>query len=69
MIMKIKEAVDVLIKHGICIRHMSACNKECGKCTVSVQDKDLLDAYDIAVDALAICSSTESYTKYVEKAS
>ena len=65
--MTIKETVDILIKHGICIRHMTACNKKCSTCTVSVQDKQLLDAYDVAIDALAICTSTESYQGYVEK--
>ena len=67
--MKLNEAVDTLIKHGICIRHMAACNKKCEECTMSVKDKQLLDAYDMAIDAFAIAGSTESYTKYVEKVS
>ena len=65
--MVVKEAIDVLIKHGICLRHMATCNKECSKCTVAVQDKKLLDAYDIALDALAICTHTELYQQNVQK--
>ena len=65
--MTIKETVDTLIKHGICIRHMATCNRKCSTCTVSDQDKQLLDAYDVAIDALAICTSTEPYQRYVEK--
>ena len=65
--MTIQETVDILIKHSVCLRHMSICDKNCSTCTVSVQDKKLLEAYDVALDALAICSSTEPYQRYVEK--
>ena len=65
--MVVKEAIDVLIKHGICLRHMATCNKECSKCTVAVQDKKLIEAYDIALDALAICTHTELYQRKIKK--
>ena len=65
--MTINETVDTLIRHGICIKHMATCDKKCESCSMSVQDKKLLDAYDVALDALAICSNTESYQSYVEK--
>ena len=65
--MVVKEAIDVLIKHGICLRHMATCNKECSKCTVAVQDKKLIEAYDIALDALAICTHTELYQRNIQK--
>ena len=67
--MKIKEAVDVLIKHSICVKHMATCDKKCDKCTVSIKDGQLLLAYDVALDALAICSNSESYQNHVEKVS
>ncbi len=67
--MKINEAVDILIRHGICVKHMATCDKQCDTCSMCVQDKKLLDAYQVALDALAICSSTESYQNYVEKVS
>ena len=65
--MVVKEAIDVLIKHGICLRHIATCNKECSKCTVAVQDKKLIEAYDIVLDALAICTHTELYQRNVQK--
>ena len=65
--MTIQETVDILIRHSICVKHMSTCDKRCSTCSMSVQDKKLLDAYDTALDALAICSSTDSYQQYVEK--
>lgn len=65
--MNINEAVHTLIDHGICLRHMATCNKECSKCTVAVQDKKLIEAYDIALDALAICTHTELYQRNVKK--
>ena len=65
--MVVKEAIDVLIKHGICLRHIATCNKECSKCTVAVQDKKLIEAYDIALDALAICTHTELYQRNIQK--
>ncbi len=65
--MTINETVDTLIKHSICIKHMSTCNKECETCSMSVKDQKLLEAYDVALDALAICTHTESYQQFIEK--
>ena len=65
--MIINETVDTLIRHSICIKNMATCDKKCESCSMSVQDKKLLEAYDVALDALAICTHTESYQQFIEK--
>ncbi len=65
--MTIKETVNILMRHSICVKNMNTCDKQCSICSMSVQDHKLLEAYDTALDALAICSGTDSYRQYVEK--
>ena len=67
--MTINETADTLIKHSICIKNMATCGKECSSCSMAVQDQKLLEAYDMALEALAMCGGIESYQKYLEKVS
>ena len=67
--MTIEEAIDVFINVSVCAKHRDECLKDCEKCCVYVPSKKLIDACDMALDALYICKTTERYRIEVNKAS
>ena len=67
--MKISDAVDTIMNHSICIKNMATCSKNCGSCCVAVKDAELLEAYELATEALLICKTMERYRIQLEEAS
>lgn len=67
--MTIEEAVNIFIDVSVCTKHRATCNKKCSTCCVFVPDQKMIEACNMALDALYICKTTEPYRIQVDKAS
>ena len=45
-------AIELLRIEKTCILRAKTCDRDCGKCDLVQEDKDLLAAYDAAIEAL-----------------
>ena len=45
-------AIELLRIEKTCILRAKTCDRDCGKCDLVQEDKDLLSAYDAAIEAL-----------------
>lgn len=50
--MSIKEVINILLNEVECIKRGSTCNRDCLHCELVREDKELLEAYDIAISIL-----------------
>ena len=53
------QAINVINNEVKCVKHAPYCDRNCGVCDLRLNDKDILDAYDLAIIALSKYGSGE----------
>lgn len=50
--MTIEKAMNIIQTERTCVLRANICNRDCGKCELVMETLDIIEAYDIAIDAL-----------------
>lgn len=46
------DAISILQNEHRCVIRANSCNRDCGNCELVRKDTEILEAYDMAIDAL-----------------
>lgn len=57
--MKVSEAIAILKNEIQCVYRANACDRRCERCDLVREDKDILDAYAMAIGALRLIEDAD----------
>ncbi len=52
MYLDIIKAIKIIKNEKKCVERADACDRDCAKCDLVMSTKDILEAYDLAIDTL-----------------